>query len=179
MLTTDRVRGLGGAADRGGLLFEPGIESGALTKSERFQLHALLGGWYYKSGNGMLLAPDSRNIFFKARHNLTCPTSDLDPPKLLHSFPDLSEDQQRGCLSIRQLSLLRTQLKGDLAIYGPAYLSGLRAHEFQFLAACKVHSHRQPWRSLMGRVEANSSPLSASGGDLMGGQSPDLEIGRS
>ena len=53
----------------------------------------------------------------------------------------------RGILSIRQLSLLRTQLKADLAILGDVYTGKLSKHEREFLIGCNFSLDWPPWRS--------------------------------
>ena len=48
-----------------------------------------------------------------------CDRNDVAPHGILHLFgEEMPPDRRRGCMSIRQLSLLRTQMKGDLAILG-------------------------------------------------------------
>jgi hypothetical protein len=64
---------------------------------------------------------------------------------LLDLLPkDLSDDEKQGCLSIRQLSLLRTQMKTDLAIYGVPWVKGLHLHERAFLRYSGVCLSRNP-----------------------------------
>ena len=53
-----------------------------LTSDDRKDLFDCLTDWYYKAGNGMLLAEGTRNIYLKAKKNLTCRTEDLVPPSL-------------------------------------------------------------------------------------------------
>lgn len=120
---------------------------GVLTADERRLLYQRLTDWYYRDGNGMLLEATTRTVYLDAKHNLVCATAALRPAGLLDLLPDtLTEDQRRGCLSIRQLSLLRTQLKADLAIYGSPFVGELTAHEKAFLRHCNVRMWRQPWR---------------------------------
>jgi hypothetical protein len=121
---------------------------GGLSADERGTLFEAMTAWYYRNGNGMLLEPTSRAIFFGAKHNLTCPDDQLKPPEVLSSFPSgVGVDQKRGCLSIRQLSLLRTQLMSDLAIYGTPTVRQLREHERDFLEKeCHVKLDRKPWK---------------------------------
>ena len=122
-----------------------------LTQRERRHLYEQMTDWYYRDGNGLLLATGSQAIYLKAKHNLVCEEAELQPPTLLGTLrsdvgcsPD--NDNLRSCLSIRQLSLLRTELKADLAIYGSMTTDALRAHEREFLENCKVDLRSPQWR---------------------------------
>ena len=135
-------------------------ESGPLTKSERRALHTTLTTWYYTNGNGMLLTGRTRTVYLNAKQNLVCDDEDLEPPLFRGWLQwirrrSLTLDE-RGCLSIRQLSLLRTQMKTDLAIYGIPYTGKLQRHEIEFLKGCGVKLWRKPWRAAM-RSGKNSS----------------------
>jgi hypothetical protein len=74
--------------------------------------------WYYDSGNGMQLSQETRNIYLAAKENLICEVDALKPASLqkqVQASDDL--DTIRGWASIRQFSLLRTAMRGDIAIY--------------------------------------------------------------
>jgi hypothetical protein len=121
---------------------------GALTKAERQSLYQDLTDWYYKDGGGMLLEDVTKNVYLTAKHNLVCATDKFKPNSAWVALnQDLSVDQEvaRGVLSIRQLSLLRTQLKADLAIFGQSYTKELARHEREFLIECEVKLNREPW----------------------------------
>lgn len=130
---------------------------GALDQQERELLYGELTTWYYLHGNGMLLADDTRDVYLKARWNLICPTEQIKPQGL----PDLiaadlarpeespvDEETLRGILSIRQLSLLRTQMKSDLAILGDVSTGNLASHERAFLVECEIDLDKRPWKGL-------------------------------
>lgn len=125
---------------------------GVLSSEERDRLYQGLTDWYYSAGNGMLLAKNTRAIYLSAKHNLNCSDELLQPAgvKLLSSFPaQLTREEKRGCLSIRQLSLLRTQMKSDLAVFGRVYSGTLRLHEREFLSytlQTRSWRWRKPWR---------------------------------
>jgi hypothetical protein len=124
--------------------------AGTLTTKERKLLFERMTIWYYTDGQGMFLASETREVYLAAKHNLTCPDEKLKPNGvgLLARFPaHLTTEQKRGCLSIRQLSLLRTQMKSDLAVYGKPYQGTLRVHEREFLEACDISMRRRPWRT--------------------------------
>jgi len=58
----------------------------------------------------------------------------------------MSEHDRRGCLSIRQLSLLRSQMKSDLAVFGLPWVKGLALHERAFLCeAGLIHGPVTRW----------------------------------
>jgi hypothetical protein len=52
---------------------------------------------------------------------------------------------QRGRLSIHQLSLLRTRMKADLAIYGPPFEPVRRLSDIEFLQCCNERIAERPW----------------------------------
>jgi hypothetical protein len=53
-----------------------------LTPGERSQLFDDLTDWYYDGGHGMLLTETTRNIYLKAKANLTCAPEKLVPDSL-------------------------------------------------------------------------------------------------
>jgi hypothetical protein len=138
--------------------------AGALTEPERRRLYDALTRWYYQNGNGLVLERTSSKMFLNARHNLTCDVHDLCPPSdcnpsgeqvpLLDLMSaNLTEEQRRGCLSMRQLSLLRTQLKLDLAVFGPPAAKGLHDHERAFLVKCGARIERARWELVLEKLQ--------------------------
>jgi hypothetical protein len=94
----------------------------------------------------MLLARTTREMYLTAKHNLICGPKALKPKGLLEMIcPELDEQTRRGCISIRQLSLLRVQMKADLGIYGYPFVKELAEHERAFLHHCRARRWRQPW----------------------------------
>ena len=115
----------------------------------RSKLHEAFTDWYYAHGDGMLLEQGSRSVYLAAKDNLVRPLSALTPTISRHRLEALDEedlDRQRGLLSRRQISLLRTQLKSDLAIYGRPYGPPLDEEDLAFLSQCNVDTRRRPWR---------------------------------
>jgi hypothetical protein len=136
-----------------GLVDKVGALDGPLTESERHVLHETLTTWYYKDGNGMLLSKPTRTIYLKAKYNLICYDAHLEPRRFRKWLKDTGRIdgrgltwEERGCFSIRQLSLLHTQMKTDLAIYGIPFTETLAQHERKFLRGCGLHLWRKPWR---------------------------------
>jgi hypothetical protein len=56
-------------------------------------------------------------------------------------------DTVRGWASTRQFSLLRTAMRGDIAIYTSPWGQHLAEADKEFLDACGVDLNREPWRS--------------------------------
>ena len=128
--------------------------AGGLTQQERLDIWQAMTDWYYEDGNGLLLGEATKSLYLGTKHNLVCKTNELKPRELakhlrgaLHCQEDELDIWARGTLSIRQISLLRTQLKSDLAIYGQPYADGLSDHERIFLEGCKVKLRSRAWKS--------------------------------
>jgi len=114
--------------------------------ADRAKLHASLTAWYYAKGNGMLLAEETRNIYLVAKRNLICKVEDLEPSTLARRIRVSQEqDRERGEASTRQLSLLRTSMRGDLDIFTRPYGEDLSSEDREFLVACGVDLDREPW----------------------------------
>lgn len=117
---------------------------GQLSPEERKTLHDSLTHWYYSDGNGILLEKEARELYLTAKHNLICADEEVQPQELRKSVKNFSS--QRGSLSMRQLSLLRSQMRADLTIFATWYYRGLKQSDKEFLAHCGVDLNRKPWR---------------------------------
>jgi hypothetical protein len=133
-------------------------DGGHLPLDERRKLWAAMTDWYFEDGHGMLLTATSKDVYLKVKHNLICESSDLRPDGLadriseeLH-LPVGQElnDTVRGTLTIRLISLLRTQLKSDLAIYGETYSGKLSDCERFFLRHSEVNLRSKAWARAAG-----------------------------
>ncbi|MFI0445504.1 hypothetical protein [Actinomadura sp. 6N118] len=125
-----------------------------LTKADREQLFDLLTSWYYGHGDGMLLTARTRELYLKVKTNLICDDADLQPAMLatlVRSAPADRVNAQRGCISVRQLSLLRTQLKADLAVYGVPFYGPLLPDERELLRSCRIRTWRHRLRPRLRR----------------------------
>jgi hypothetical protein len=123
----------------------------------RDRLRGSLTDWYYANGDGMLLPRLSREVYLRAKDNLGVPLDELIPEiarRRLRALEPAELEAARGRLHQRQLSLLRTQLKGDLAIYGRPYGPPLDMEDRAFLEHCGVRLDRKPWSSSRHRTEA-------------------------
>jgi len=107
--------------------------------------------WYFVDGDGIFASAATRDLYVAVRSNLTCPIAELRPPVLARELACLPPDEaerRRGCAVIRQMSLLRTQLKTDLALhFGFRYYSRLRPDDVALLRSCGLAPWRGPWRS--------------------------------
>lgn len=121
-----------------------------LGHNERQELYAQLVSWYFDEGHGIFVSQAARDIFVAFRSNLTCAVESLKPSILaeeLALLPEAEAERRRGCVSIRQASLLRTQLKTDLTVrFGFRYYSELRPDDRAFLRSCGLSPWRRPWR---------------------------------
>ena len=88
-----------------------------LKPSEAGSLYIQMTEWYYESGNGMMLTDNTKVMFIKAKKRLASYSVDYD------DAGSNSLWQVDGKRRIRELSLLRTQMKLDLDIYGVFYFA--------------------------------------------------------
>jgi hypothetical protein len=134
-----------------------------LDRVEREKLYDEMIKWYVESGNGIFLSVPSRDLYVGVRTNLVCRNDSVKPATLateLSRLPAADAERRRGCVSIRQMSLLRTQLKTDLAIhYGYSYFRALGPDDRAFLKSCGLSPWRRPWRPRLlaaaGRADPN------------------------
>jgi hypothetical protein len=131
------------------------MRNAPLTPGERSQLFQDLTDWYYDGGHGMLLTQQTRNIYLKAKKNLTCPVEELEPASFKEQVA-LEGDAVRSTTSIDQLSLLRTSMRADIEIYTQPYDNELSPDDIEFLRACKVDLDRPPWRDAILRQSAHA-----------------------
>jgi hypothetical protein len=125
-----------------------------LTEAERDNLYDELTDWYYDEGHGMLLTEQTRNVYLKAKKNLTCPPDELVPASLAEVVRR-DGDRGRGQASIDQLSLLRTAMRADVRIYTQPYDEELSEDDVAFLEACKIDLTQAPWRDAIRREAAH------------------------
>lgn len=97
-------------------------DAGALRREEARMLCDQMTTWYYESGNGMVLTNDTKNMYVLAKKKLGA-----------YSIPSDLAWEHDGEQVIRNLSLLRTQMKLDLDIYGVFYFDDLRDEDRAFL----------------------------------------------
>ena len=117
-------------------------DGGSLSKEERLKLFDHMTDWYFADGHGMLLDSLTREIYLHAKKNLVCPDDALKPPV---KRATTMSDKERGALSISQLSLLRSQMKRDIEVYGIPFHADLSDDEKAFLTYCGADLRRPPW----------------------------------
>jgi hypothetical protein len=121
-----------------------------LTAKEREELFRAFTAWYFEDGNGMLVGDGTRTIYLRVKDNLVCPIEYYQPQSIrdkLQKLPPGEQEQARGTLAIRQLSLLRTRMKADLSIYGVPYHAGLDEDDKALLRHCGEKLSSKPWAS--------------------------------
>lgn len=118
----------------------------------RRQLAEKMEAWYYENGHGLLVPPATRKLFIAVRLLLTASPAQAEPASLRDSLlaakPDMVEPML-ACACIRFTSVLRTQLKQDLAIYSPKtnrQRNPYRDDERALLKACGISAGRPPSR---------------------------------
>lgn len=121
------------------------------------EIDELMENWYFENGNGLLMSKSSRILFFHIKTNLTTPPSTLVPESLSRHTSKLDAEKAksaRSCACDRQMSILRTQLKDDLAIYrGTSHQRHRRKDERDLLSMCKISCGPLPFRRIK-----NSTP---------------------
>jgi len=121
-----------------------------ISARERKELYDSMTDWYFDCGNGMLLAPATREIYLTAKFNLSCDDKRLRPPELMGARPQNPQERERwrGKLSMSQLSLLRHQMRIDMAINAKPYKTGpLGPEDRMFLKEAGVDLRKKPWKA--------------------------------
>ena len=118
-----------------------------------------LRDWYFGHGDGLYLTAATRKLFFCVIADLEGDLPNIYPHKTRQRLVGMSESDRNkhlGCISPRHMSLLRTQLKSDLAVYKEGMtFQYLRDDERELLEACSI----RPSRSRTLRRKATSSRL--------------------
>lgn len=120
-----------------------------LTLEEREKLFNEFTQWYFENGNGMLLGGGTRTMYLRVKDNLVCPIQFFEPESTRTRLETMSHEEQeneRGRLSIRQLSLLRSRMKADLEVYGPPYHNQLDDDAKALLSWCGEDLSSKVWR---------------------------------
>jgi len=132
-------------------------EDGYLRIDERRELWEAMTDWYYGDGGGMLLTAITKDVYLNVKRNLICEPPKLRPrglaKKIEKELPEgrKLDDKVLGILAIRLVSLLRTQLKSDLTIYGATYSGKLAEYERFFLEESGVNLYSKAWATAAGR----------------------------
>lgn len=111
---------------------------------QRTALAKEMDDWYFQEGGGLLLEPKTRKLFFALKWNLEAEPPNVQPRMLadkLRPLPAHEAELVLSCACIRYASLLRSQLKADLAVYSGAarkHLGHWRQDERQLMHDCGI-----------------------------------------
>lgn len=137
-----------------------------LNREERHQLFQDFTRWYYEKGNGMFLGDSTRNLYLIAKDNLICPVNEIQPAMARHKLCGLpleKQEEERGALSIRQLSLLRSRMKADLTVFGLPYHTRLEEEDIALIKHIGENPNDRPWKyglpSQASRRDANQNAV--------------------
>jgi hypothetical protein len=97
---------------------DPREGSGALTRDEARSLYRSFTHWYLGTAHGMLLTETTKRLYLETKASLGRYAADKSP----HWAPG-------GERVMRQLSMLRQQMKLDLDLYGVSYYAGKHEDE--------------------------------------------------
>jgi hypothetical protein len=116
---------------------EPPEQKGPLTAGEAAGLYGEMTTWYFDGGNGMLLPHDTREMYLEAKRRLGRYAGE----------GGAGGTDEAGRRRMRELSLLRSQMKNDLDIYGVFYFDSLDDEDREFIAASGLDPDRwgRPW----------------------------------
>jgi hypothetical protein len=119
---------------------------GPVEDSTLLQLGVAMDAWYFQDGAGMVLPWRTRELFFAIRNNILGRRDQIKPATMAAELARRSAaaaDPQYQCMIRRQLSLLRTQLKSDLAMYrNDQHVRRLRPDERELLTLCRIRRRR-------------------------------------
>jgi hypothetical protein len=116
---------------------EPPENMSPLTPREAAGLHGEMTKWYFEGGNGMLLRHDTREMYLAVKRRMG-----------QYALESQSRDSdQAGCRVMRDLSLLRSQMKSDLQIYGVFYFDTLNDGDRELIRTSGLDPERWglPW----------------------------------
>jgi hypothetical protein len=108
---------------------DPPESAGPVSASDAGELYKSMTAWYFENGNGMMLTETTRAMYLEAKRLLGAYSA---------CAPDDPASEAEGKRRMRELSLLRTQMKFDLAIYGLFYPGSLDEQDEQFIRACGI-----------------------------------------
>ena len=115
---------------------EPPENLGPLTPEEAASLHAEMTKWYFEGGNGMLLPHDTREMYLAVKRRLA-----------RYASASQSDSDEAGRRAMRDLSVLRSQMKSDLQIYGVFYFETLNDGDRELIRLSGLDPDRwgRPW----------------------------------
>lgn len=108
---------------------DPADGGGPITVAEARELYDGITAWYFADGNGMLLTERTRAMYLVAKRRLSTYAAGAAD----------SKSGRSGEQRMRELSLLRTQMKFDLTIYGVFYPDSLDGRDEAFIRSCGLN----------------------------------------
>jgi hypothetical protein len=113
--------------------------AGPMTVEEAGTMYDRFSAWYFDRGRGMMLTAPTLAMYVVAKRRLAASLAAARAGEADWTKDSLSR--------MRELSLLRTQMKSDVAIYGRFYRGYLGACDHEFLRACGLNPSRwaRPW----------------------------------
>jgi steroid delta-isomerase-like uncharacterized protein len=116
---------------------EPPENMAPLAPDEAARLHMKLTKWYFEGGNGMLLPHDTREMYLAVKRRMGRYASESKG----------GDWHEAGDRVMRDLSLLRSQMKSDLQIYGVFYFDSLNDGDRELIRTSGLDPERwgRPW----------------------------------
>jgi hypothetical protein len=106
---------------------DPADGAGPISPAEARELYDDVTAWYFENGNGMLLTEPTRAMYLEAKRRLGT---------YADGVTDATPSVATGERCMRELSLLRTQMKFDLTIYGVFRPDSLDEADEAFIRSC-------------------------------------------
>jgi hypothetical protein len=116
-----------------GQAFDP-HQSSPFSREEALGLYDKMTRWYFDEGGGMLLTNDTKDIYLAAKGRLGDYASGATG----------GSAQVEGTRRVRELSLLRTQMKYDVGILGLFFFKELTGEDREFLATAAADDPTHP-----------------------------------
>jgi len=127
---------------------KPWDAAGPLSPAEARDLYTAMTHWYYGHGQGMLLTDRTKTLYLRTKERLGA-----------YSASAPADWATEGERRIDELSLLRTQMKRDLDIYGVFYAEKLDENTESLLRSAHIDPERwlaRPWFDAVGDAVASA-----------------------
>jgi hypothetical protein len=115
-----------------GQAFDP-HQSSPFSRSEALALYDKMTRWYFDKGGGLLLTNDTKDIYLEAKARLGNYARGIG-----------GSEKVEGARRVRELSLLRTQMKYDVGILGLFFFRELKKEDREFLAIAAADESGHP-----------------------------------
>jgi hypothetical protein len=122
-----------------GQAFDP-HQSSAFSREEALDLYDKMTRWYFDEAGGMLLTNDTKNLYLAAKERLGDYALEAREGSESVGSPEVE-----GARRVRELSLLRTQMKYDVGILGVFFFKELTKEDREFLAIAAADATHPDW----------------------------------